>query len=184
VAAFNPCGFAILPAYLGLYLNEESGRASLAARARRSLAVAAVVAAAFTVLFGVMGAVFSLGSSLIVRSLPWAGLGVGVVLILVGGTVLSGRLIGSTLPQRMASRVGKAAGSHGTRGYAAFGLAYGFASLGCTLPLFLSLVGTAIAAGGLWAAVVAFVLYGGSQDPHRFEPGLGPLCGGLRLGLP
>src|SRR5262245_41539254 len=23
VAAFNPCGFALLPAYLGLYLNDE-----------------------------------------------------------------------------------------------------------------------------------------------------------------
>src|SRR5512132_3674390 len=52
------------------------------------------------------------------------------------------------------------AGSSGTRGYAAFGLAYGLASLGCALPLFLALLGTAIAVGGPWSAVVAFALYG------------------------
>lgn len=160
VAAFNPCGFALLPAYLGLYLSDERGGSGLASRARRSLTVAAAVAVAFAALFGVMGAVFSLGASVIVPSLPWAGLAVGVVLILLGGMTLAGRQIGRNLPQRVAGRLGKGANRPGTRGYAAFGLAYGAASLGCTLPLFLSLVGTAIAAGGQWAAVVAFVLYG------------------------
>jgi cytochrome c biogenesis protein CcdA len=42
----------------------------------------------------------------------------------------------------------------------AFGLGYGLASLGCTLPLFLALVGTATAAGGLGSAIGAFALYG------------------------
>jgi cytochrome c biogenesis protein CcdA len=48
VAAFNPCGFALLPAYLGLYLNDERAERSYATRTRRSLAVSAVVALAFT----------------------------------------------------------------------------------------------------------------------------------------
>ena len=158
VAAFNPCGFALLPAYLGLYLSDESGGSGLAARAGRSLAVAGVVAVAFTAMFGAMGAIFSIGSSAIVRSLPWAGLAVGVVLILVGGMTLAGRPIGQRLPHRLADRLGKGAGEKGTRGYAAFGLAYGVASLGCTLPLFLGLMGTATAAAGTWAAVLAFAL--------------------------
>jgi cytochrome c biogenesis protein CcdA len=42
----------------------------------------------------------------------------------------------------------------------AFGLAYGLASLGCALPLFLALVGTALAGGGGGGAIVAFALYG------------------------
>jgi cytochrome c-type biogenesis protein len=65
-----------------------------------------------------------------------------------------------TLPQRLADRLGRGANERGSRGYAAFGLAYGAASLGCTLPLFLGLIGTATAAGGGGAAVVAFALYG------------------------
>lgn len=160
VAAFNPCGFALLPAYLGLYLGDDRSGSSLTVRARRSLTVAGVVAVAFTAMFGAMGAIFSIGSSVIVRSLPWAGLAVGVLLILVGGMTLAGRPIGQRLPHRLADGLGKGAGEKGTRGYAAFGLAYGVASLGCTLPLFLGLMGTATAAAGRWAAVLAFTLYG------------------------
>jgi cytochrome c biogenesis protein CcdA len=160
VAAFNPCGFALLPAYLGLYLNEGNTGKSFAARTRRSLAVSAVVAVAFTLLFGVTGALFSLASSLIVRLLPWVGLGVGVLLIIAGGITLGGRSLGLDTAQQVASKVGRDATSSGTRGYAAFGLAYGLASLGCALPLFLALLGTAVAGRGMGSAVVAFALYG------------------------
>jgi cytochrome c biogenesis protein CcdA len=160
VAAFNPCGFALVPAYLGLYLRDDVSGSDLGPRLARSISVAAVVGASFTVLFGAVGAVFSLGSAPIVRSLPWIGLGVGVVLVVIGGLVLSGRPIMSSLPDRLATRVGKGASTSGVRGYAAFGVAYGAASLGCTLPLFLALMGTATAAGGRWSAPIAFVLYG------------------------
>jgi cytochrome c-type biogenesis protein len=161
VAAFNPCGFALVPAYLGLYLRDDVTRSGLGARLSRSVAVAVVVGATFTVLFGAVGAVFEIGSAPIVRSLPWVGLGVGVVLVLTGGLVLSGRHIGTGAPQRLATRIGKGASKSNLRGYAAFGLAYGAASLGCTLPLFLALMGTAAATSRLYGApVLAFVLYG------------------------
>jgi len=160
VAAFNPCGFALLPAYLGLYLNDENAKKSLTARVRRSLVVSIAVAGAFTVLFGSIGGVFSLGSSFIVRSLPWVGLGVGVLLILAGGVILAGGTVASNLPEMMADKLGPSARSSGIRGYAAFGLAYGLASLGCALPLFLALLGTAVEAGGPLTAVLAFALYG------------------------
>jgi cytochrome c-type biogenesis protein len=160
VAAFNPCGFALLPAYLGLYLNDQQAGDDLAARTKRSLKVSLVVAGAFTVLFGVTGALFSLASTLIVRLLPWVGLGVGVALIVAGGMTIGGQLITFDAAQQVASKLGRGAGTSNTRGYAAFGLAYGLASLGCALPLFLALVGTAVVLGGVGRAVLAFVLYG------------------------
>jgi cytochrome c-type biogenesis protein len=161
VAAFNPCGFALLPAYLGLYLNDQQvGDDDLAARTKRSLKVSLVVAGTFTVLFGVTGALFSLASTLIVRLVPWVGLGVGVVLIVAGGMTIGGKLITFDTAQQVASKLGRGAGTSSTRGYAAFGLAYGLASLGCALPLFLALVGTAVVLGGVGSAVLAFVLYG------------------------
>lgn len=160
IAAFNPCGFALVPAYLGLYLRDDVTGSGLASRLTRAIWVAAVVGASFTALFGAVGAVFSLGSALIVRSLPWIGLGVGVVLVLIGGLVLSGRPVVSSVPDRLAIRVGRGASTSGVRGYAAFGIAYGAASLGCTLPLFVALIGTATAISGGWSAPIAFVLYG------------------------
>lgn len=163
VAAFNPCGFGLIPAYLGLYLNEGT-RPSGAARARRALAVGLSVAGAFAIVFGVASALFSIGyavvSSLLVGMLPWLGLGVGVLLVVAGGVALSGRSIRLDAPQRVAGKLGREAGGSGMRSYFAFGLGYGLASLGCTLPLFLALVGTAMAAGGLGSAVGAFALYG------------------------
>jgi cytochrome c-type biogenesis protein len=161
VAAFNPCGFALLPAYLGLYLRDGVPGSGIGVRLSRSIRVAVTVGATFTALFGAVGAVFEMGSALIVRSLPWVGLGVGVVLILIGGLSLSGRHIASSVPQRLASSIGRGASASGFRGYAAFGFAYGAASLGCTLPLFLALMGTATATSRLYGApVLAFVLYG------------------------
>jgi cytochrome c-type biogenesis protein len=161
VAAFNPCGFALLPAYLGLYLRDGVAGSGIGPRLSRSLAVAATVGVTFTALFGAAGAVFEMGSAPIVRALPWIGLGIGVVLILTGGLALSGRHITTSVPQRAAARIGKGASASGLRGYTAFGLAYGAASLGCTLPLFLALMGTAAATTRLYGAtVLAFVLYG------------------------
>jgi cytochrome c-type biogenesis protein len=161
VAAFNPCGFALLPAYLGLYLRDGIDRPSVGRRLSRSIWVAVVVGGTFTALFGAVGAIFAMGSAVIVRSLPWIGLAVGVVLVAIGGLVLSGRHLTATLPHRAAARLGRGAGTSGLRGYAAFGLAYGAASLGCTLPLFLALMGTATATSRVYGApVIAFVLYG------------------------
>lgn len=160
VAAFNPCGFALLPAYLGLYLRDGVTGSEGGPRLSRSIGVAATVGATFTALFGAVGAVFEIGSVFIVRSLPWVGLGVGVLLVVIGGLTLSGRHLASSVPQRVASRIGRGAGASGMRGYAAFGLAYGAASLGCTLPLFLALMGTATAASGRFSALIAFAVYG------------------------
>lgn len=42
----------------------------------------------------------------------------------------------------------------------AYGLAYAFSSLGCTLPLFLAAVGTGLARGGLAGGLEELVLYG------------------------
>jgi len=50
--------------------------------------------------------------------------------------------------------------SRGLTGYAAYGTAYALASLGCTLPVFLGVVGTSLQLHGLAAAIGQFVLFG------------------------
>ena len=160
-AAFNPCGFAMLPAYMGLYLGvgDPEERASYFSQLGRALLVGVSVTAGFVLLFAVAGSVIGLGARSVVRDiLPWLGLGIGVVLTLAGAWLLSGGKLYTALAQQAASRFGDP-GSSNVRGYFLFGLSYGTASLSCTLPIFLSVVGTSFAAADLATSFAQFVLY-------------------------
>jgi cytochrome c biogenesis protein CcdA len=60
VATFNPCGFAMLPAYLSYFLGLENARDTdnrADATVLRALAVGAAMTAGFVVVFGVLGLV-------------------------------------------------------------------------------------------------------------------------------
>src|SRR5262249_58489596 len=64
------------------------------------------------------------------------------------------------LGPRMAQRFRTATRNRGLAGYAAYGAAYGLASLGCTLPVFLGVVATSLQLHGLAGAIGQFVLFG------------------------
>ncbi len=161
VAAFNPCGFAMLPSYLGLYLGTGDGPEEnrLGRRSLRALMVGGTVTVSFVLLFGIAGVVLSVATTTIAHYLPWAGLAVGVVMVLAAGRMLSGGTLYASFGDRVADRMQATARQGGLRGYFAYGLGYGLASLSCTLPIFLAVVGSALATRGLLAAALQFVLY-------------------------
>jgi cytochrome c-type biogenesis protein len=162
VAAVNPCGFAMLPAYLSLYLGtEESGFAERSAmsRALRALAVGCVVSSGFVLLFVLAGAVISAGGTALIGVMHVLGVLVGEALVVLGvWMLLAGRAPYAAVLGRLATRLGDPR-KVGVRGFFLFGLAYGAASLGCTLPAFLAVVGSGIAAGVV-AGAGRFLGYG------------------------
>jgi cytochrome c biogenesis protein CcdA len=162
-AAVNPCGFALLPTYLGLYLGTTTKRADSqwhgASVVGRALLVSASMTLAFVGLFGAMGLVLSVGSSVVGPVLPWVSLSVGFVLVLIGGFMLGGGRLGFSGVEQAAGGIGGAAASISVMGYAAYGLAFALSSLGCTLPLFLAVVGSALASGGVLGGLLEFLLY-------------------------
>jgi cytochrome c biogenesis protein CcdA len=160
-AAFNPCGFAMLPAYMGLYLgvgsNEE--KASFVSQLGRALLVGISVTAGFVLLFAIAGSIIGLGARSVVGSiLPWLGLGIGILLVLAGAWLLRGGELYTALAQQAATRLGNP-GSSNIRGYFLFGLSYGVASLSCTLPIFLAVIGSSFAASDIVTSFSQFVLY-------------------------
>ncbi len=162
VAAVNPCGFALLPTYLGHYLGDDTGdeaRGSTAARLGRAVGIGAALTASFVALFGAAGLLLRVAATALVGALPWLGLAVGVGLLLAGGLLLSGGAVSSGLGARLAAPLSKTARVAGYRGYLAYGLAYGLASLSCTLPIFLAVVGGSLTAGGLGTGSAQFLLY-------------------------
>ena len=153
VAAVNPCGFSLLPAYLSLYLGQRQGAAS------RALAVSGAVTASFVLLYGAAGLVLSAVTTAIVAWFPWLSLLVGLLLLLAGGRMLAGGSFYVALPEKVADRLGPFART-GVLRYFAYGLAFGLCSLSCTLPIFLTVVGGALTVKGFIPALAGFLLYG------------------------
>jgi cytochrome c-type biogenesis protein len=160
VAAFNPCGFALLPAYLGLYLQTGSdGPRSPAAVIFTPLKVSLAVAAAFVGAFGLVGLAIGAAGATVSSLFPFLGLAVGMLLIAAGGAMVAGWTFVGT-GQGLADRLGGVATRRGIAGYFAYGIAYALASLGCTLPVFLTVVGSALLTGGWVGELLQFVLFG------------------------
>ena len=162
VSAVNPCGFAMLPAYLGLYLgagDQKQPENSPFKQVGQAVLVGLSVTAGFVVLFGLAGILLSLGTrTLLVGVLPFVGLAIGVALTALGAWLMSGGKLYTGFAARAASHMGDA-NQVNVKGYFIFGLSYGTASLSCTLPIFLTVIGTTLAVSGLLTAVGQFLLF-------------------------
>lgn len=156
VSAVNPCGFAMLPVYLTLYLGAEDhafrGK-SVFWRILKACWIALVVTAGFALLFGLVGAVVSAGGSMVMGFMPWFSLVVGAALMFLGIWLLLGHTLSFHIFQELAGKIGDPR-QMSVSGFFLFGLAFGATSLSCTLPIFLMVVGSSVAAGdfqsGLW----------------------------------
>src|SRR5258708_4683126 len=108
---------------------------------------------------GAAGVVLGVAGAAVGPLLPWLSVAVGVLLVFAGGRLLAGGSFAAAPAERLADALGGAAGRAGFFGYAAYGLAFALSSLGCTLPLFLAVVGTGFARGGLAAGLEELGLY-------------------------
>jgi cytochrome c-type biogenesis protein len=150
IAAFNPCGFALLPAYLALFLGERTSRRAAVSRA---LGVGLAVTVGFVLVFGVAGLLVTalaigLGDWLSVVTMTS-----GVLLAVVGVLLLSGREFAVNAARIRLTVDGT------PRGMVAYGVVYAVVSLSCTLPVFLAAVITAFTAGSATAGVLALLGY-------------------------
>jgi cytochrome c-type biogenesis protein len=136
LAVINPCGFPLLPAFLSFYLGADENTLPRApTRIMQGLLVGALVSAGFLALFAFASLPVSFGVALVARAIPWAGLATGALLALAGLLELSGRRIALQLPLHIPVKRERRLGA-----MLLFGVGYGAASLGCTLPLFLTLI--------------------------------------------
>jgi cytochrome c biogenesis protein CcdA len=102
--------------------------------------------------FGAIGMLFSLVGSALGRYLPYLNLFLGLGLLAMGVLTLIGKGWGLNLQFRTPT-------GQGSGQFYGFGLAYGLASLGCTLPVFLSVAGFALSRGPVSGAS-ALLAYG------------------------
>jgi cytochrome c biogenesis protein CcdA len=151
VAAFNPCGFALLPVYLSMFLttpDDDHGAGPL-----RALGVAAAVTAGFVAVFGVAGLVLTRLSLAVQEYLPWLTLLIGLALVPLGVAVVRG--FSPSLPLR--PRRGPT--GRGPMAMAGFGVSYALVSLSCTLPVFLAATSGTLVRSGFVSGLALFAVY-------------------------
>jgi cytochrome c biogenesis protein CcdA len=155
VAALNPCGFAMLPAYLALVVQGDSERGTAMTAVGRAVAATAAMALGFITVFGTFGLLTVAAASTVQRYLPYVTVIVGIVLVAVGIWLLIGRDLGALTRMPHArwapnARLGSMFG---------YGLSYAIASLSCTIGPFLAVTATAFRGGSLVAGAVVYIAY-------------------------
>jgi cytochrome c biogenesis protein CcdA len=153
VASVNPCGVLLLSSYAFYQVRSEGKGAPN--RPYRAVVVSLVVTLGFMVIFALTGSVIAAGGRWLLDVFPIAGLIIGAVMAVLGVWLLATRKTIGILggkptkidPQRS---LGNAF---------LFGVAYAVGSLSCTLPIFLAVVGSALAGEGLSHSFGQFAAY-------------------------
>jgi cytochrome c biogenesis protein CcdA len=160
VAAFNPCGFALLPAYIMVIVtgSAESSTSRLVALRHAvgfGLAMTLGLMAVFTA-FGLLFGALSLGlQQSILPYVSYVTVAIGVVLTWLGVVVvIKGELRGPGLRMQLQA---PRASFFSQVGY---GASFAVASLSCTIGLFLAVVSQALVASNPLGMVLPFVIYG------------------------
>lgn len=153
VATVNPCGFAMLPAYLALVVAgaSEQSRTRLLTRAVVS---SAMMTLGFVTVFGLFGLAFSLVASSVQRYLPFVTVAIGLTLVVLGVLLLMGREITLLVPKPARGAPNRHVGS-----MFGYGVAYAIASLSCTIGPFLAVAGSTLRSGDLVEGLTAFLAY-------------------------
>ena len=158
VATVNPCGWAMLPSFVSYYLgSKEEGfeQRPIASRLWEGFTLGLLVTAGFLTIFGIAGYVISAGLRFIIQWMPLAAIGVGISLVLLGVWLYTGKSLPFSLPTPNMNL-----NARNPKSVFLFGVAYAIASLSCTLPVFLAVVGAGLSLAGTGAMAAMFGAYG------------------------
>jgi cytochrome c-type biogenesis protein len=156
LASVNPCGFPLLPAFLSFYVGaEEEDLPRAPARVGQGLLVGLLVSTGFLAVFALVGVPIAYGVTQLTSAIPWAGLGIGILMVTAAGAGLAGRTL--YLSPKRSLRVRRRRRPATT---VWFGAAYAVCSLGCTLPIFVALVGASLATASVMEGTIVFGAYG------------------------
>jgi cytochrome c-type biogenesis protein len=153
LGAVNPCGFALLPAYLSvLVAGDRTQPSSATAAAGRALRCTAALTLGYVAVFGAFGLALAPLTGWLMPRLPWLTVVFGLLLLTLGVWLAAGRSLPN--PRVRAPRLTGTAAS-----MVLFGMAYAVASLGCAVGPFLAIVVSSLRAGSIGAGLALFVSY-------------------------
>lgn len=154
VAALNPCGFAMLPAYLVLVVRGES--AARLTAVGRAVAATVGMALGFLTVFGVFGALAGPAAMTVQRYLPYVTILIGVMLVALGIWLLRGRELTFPIPKQLG---GQRAPTIRLGSMCGYGVSYAIASLSCTVGPFLAVTAAGLRGGSILGSVLIYLAY-------------------------
>ena len=159
VAALNPCGFAMLPAYLTLVVRGNPADAGGAAAAvGRAVAATAAMTLGFLTVFGAFGLLTVSLASTVQRYMPFVTIVIGIALVAVGMWLLSGRELSLAQSNRLARSASRAP-TRRLGSMFGYGVGYAVASLSCTVGPFLAVTGAGIGGTSTVERIWIYVAY-------------------------
>jgi len=159
VTMVSPCSVALLPSYMSLYLlGSENQPISRAHQVVRAIYRSVIAVSGFSILSIAVGALAGITGEFILRVVPWFAFVVAVFLLGIGGFVLSGRQVSIVWFSRLAGSI-PGYRRNSVIGFFLFGVAYSFAAISCTLPVYLVVVVGAFASRGIATGLILFASY-------------------------
>ncbi|MET8309650.1 cytochrome c biogenesis protein CcdA [Micromonospora sp. NPDC005173] len=151
LGAVNPCGFALLPAYLSLLV---AGATDTRGAVGRALTAAVGLTLGYVLVFGAVGLALAPLAGWLRPRLPWLTVVLGLLLVVAGCWLLAGRRLPAPGWSARAPRLTRSWPS-----MALFGAAYALASLGCAIAPFLAIVVTSLQSGSTGRGLALFGAY-------------------------
>lgn len=152
VTFFNPCAYAMLPAYISYHFIRRSKPSSLTKNLLWGVSVGGAVSLGFMAVFLAVGGIVSLVGAQIGPYLPWAAIVVGVALVVLGAFWLMGIRPSLAISPKISLSDGKLP-------FFGFGVGYAVASMACALPVFLMVMFAAVGSGGFLSGLLIFFIY-------------------------
>lgn len=142
----SPCGYALLPGYISYHLGSELP-------VRKAILGGLLSLAGLATVFSCIGFVASIANVLLSQLIPLLELAAAIIIVFMGISILVKIRIPSI---SMQVKIPK---QKGLIGLYVFGIAYGLASVGCSAPIFFSILAYAVAMEGFLSSTITFLVY-------------------------
>ena len=157
IAAFNPCGFAMLPAYLSYFLGlEPDNDDERAVGILNGLKVSLTLSLGFVFVFAIIGILTNtiISEASIEKQAGYITLGIGILLVLLGVAMVAGYHPVLNIPSIQMGTSNRQLPS-----IFLFGISYAFVSIGCSAPIFFLTVGGSFSRDGIVNGSAVFISY-------------------------
>ena len=157
IAAFNPCGFAMLPAYLAYFLGHELKSPPDGYQGfLNGVKVSVTLSAGFVFVFALVGILTNtvISENSIEERAGYITLPIGIILILLGLAMIRGYQPNIKIPGLQIKNFNRQLPS-----IFLFGVSYAIVSIGCSAPIFFITVGSSFSRDGVINGVAVFITY-------------------------